>query len=189
MNFDPIHWACVVLGVILGLTLSIGGTMYWKQGMDLKVCKADAAAFEARTEAAGTKSELERVGTEDELRHAAVNIQGRLNNAYADNARLHVEYTQRLLNAEKRSSVGQTDKLGSSAGGYSCTNGNGRLVNSLATLESELREGFRQHNIKVQPILESRDRAIIRTQECKAYIEQLHSILRNPEVTDVILTK
>ena len=170
MNFDPIHWACVGLGIVLVLTVSIGGAMYWKQGKDLEVCKAEAAAFSAQTEAAGTKSELERVTTEHALANAAVNIQGDLNAKQAELDRVYTEYDRlRRLNKGSAGSS-QASSLAESTRGLSCPDRSGEFAAAMERLEDG-----------IIPILKSRDTAINRTVACKVYLEKVQQILNDAE--------
>lgn len=167
-SLDPIHYACVALGIILALVLSIGGTMYWKQAQDLKVCIAEYGGFVAETKSAGTTSELERTVKENALSNAAVKIQGDLNAQYTINSKLHTDY-KRLLNDKASASTGQAGALASSSARFSCPDRDTELSAALERLETG-----------ILPILESRDKAIIRTEACKVYLEEVQSILNAP---------
>lgn len=164
-NFDPIHYAAVALGVFL---LIVSG-MYWKQSQDLKVCTAEYAGFVANTKAAGTTSELERTIKENSLANAAVKIQGDLNAQYIANAKLHAD-NKRLLNDRASAGASQAGALASSSGRFNCTDRESELAGALERLE-----------IGILPILESRDKAIIRTEACKVYLEEVQSILNASE--------
>lgn len=174
-DIDPIHWACVALGLLLAAVVSIGGTMYWKQGEDLKVCLAEAQSFSAGVEAKGLQAQLDKERTENELRQAAVNIQGDLNAKQSELDQLYATSERLRLAAKAGASSRENASLAAAASAVECPSARAGLADRLEQLDLGVRAR----------LLKSRDETITTLNGCKTYVKKLTDIVNrhNQELT------
>lgn len=166
MNFDPIHYAAVALGILLFLVVSIGGTAYWEQGMQLKLCESNYETFRSSTKAEGLAAELDTKSREHDLSMAAINIQQELNHAYTSLSASHAD-NERLRHDKASAGRLKIVNLSEGAARISCPDARSEFAERLERLDLGVRER----------LLKSRDEAILRTIACKKWVEEVETIV------------
>lgn len=148
----------------LGITLVGLGIAYWVQGTHLELVQGKYDTFVAETKAAGLQQELNNKVTQNTLAKAATNIQEKLNEKTIALDNLYTDYNK-LRNEHTSSS--KASNLSQAASNLSCGDSEARLVRGLEYLEA----GILEHLAK------PRDQAVIRTIECKRYLDTIESIM------------